>query len=164
MEPTVSKLVRKRAVRNVVRTETVNFFAHHCFNPISPSARVSGYSTTLSRPVRFHVWQMAIYEIHGETSIKISHRAYMSDKDAKCLSAIELALMPLAVTEPAAPHPPIHACIHCGECFPTRLVKYQHACGMRPPAVERVPKASYEDVTSGDGEPGYRYVRPERKS
>lgn len=68
----------------------------------------------------------------------------------------------LPFPEPSEARPEIHACAHCGECFPSWREKYEHRCGMAPPPMERVAKASYEDVTSGGGEPGYWYVRAER--
>jgi len=73
------------------------------------------------------------------------------------------ARRPLPLPESSAPGPATHACRHCGECFPTWFEKFEHRCAMAPPPVELVPKASYEDVTSGDGEPGYWHIRPERK-
>jgi hypothetical protein len=50
----------------------------------------------------------------------------------------------------------VFACQLCGECFPGWEGKYAHVCRLAPPPLERTPRAAYDDVTSGDGEPGYR--------
>lgn len=63
--------------------------------------------------------------------------------------------------ETPRPAPPID---EGSECFPSWREKYAHRCGMGPPPMERVPKASYEDVTRGDGEPGCWNVWPEKNS